>query len=162
MARWICARTHPNNEKLAIRNLIQQGFIYYQPKLLEKKKQKRGYGLVESPLFPCYLFIQVENSWRSLQYTFGIASVISMGSAPAIIQDDIIESLRKREQNGYIQLPQPKKFVIGDKVIIKSGPFEMQQALVQRMDYKQRQKVLLALLSNKIQVLIDESQLEAA
>jgi len=116
---------------------------------------------VEAPLFPCYLFIEIKDKWRSLHSTYGIAAVIG-GSIPAIVRDQVIDDLRSREQNGYIQLPKSKKFDVGDEVTIKAGAFAGQTALVARMPVKERQKVLLALLGNKIRALVDECDLEAA
>lgn len=81
---------------------------------------------------------------------------------PALVQDQIIDSLKQREQNGFIQLPKERRFREGDKVTISAGPFIGQQGLVEKMSNKEREKILLALLSNKIKVLIDETNLEAA
>lgn len=157
MPYWIVARTHPNSEKIAIHNLQRQEFTYYQPLILERKIRKNRLQSVEVPLFPCYLFVQVMDKWRSLHSTYGVADLLGK------IGDQIIEDLRSREQNGYIQLPKPKKFVEGDKVTIGGNSvFAGQQALVDKMPSKDRQKVLLALLSNQIRILVNEADLEAA
>ena len=158
---WCCARLHINSERIATDNLQRQEFEYYSPKILEKKVIRGKLQHVESPLFPCYLFIRVKDRWRSLQSTHGIASLIG-GSSPSIVRDNVIDDLKKREMNGYIQLPKPKQFEVGDKVMISSGAFAGQQALVERMSTKDRQKVLLALLSGQMRVLIEEENLEAA
>lgn len=160
MPFWTVARTHPNAEKIAIRNLENQDFEYYQPKILEKRIKNNKTKLVEQSLFPCYLFVRVVDKWRSLQYTYGIAGVISNGSMPAIVRDQVIDDLKAREERGYIQLPKPKHIQAGDTVKINDPRFEGQIALVERMPVKDRQKVLLALLSNKIRILVDESDLE--
>ena len=158
---WTVVRLHPNCDKIAIRNLTNQDFNHYQPKILERKLKKQRLQLVESPLFPNYLFVEIINKWLSLQSTYGIAAVLSSGSMPSIVSDNVISSLRNREVNGFIQLPKQKKFEVGDKVQINNGAFAGQQALVERMNPSERQKVLLALLGNKIKVLIDEEDLEA-
>lgn len=157
MSHWLVARTHPNSEKIAIQNLQRQDFDYYQPLIQERKLKQHKLVMVEQPLFPCYLFIKVNEQYRSLNYTYGIASIVN-----GIVQDSIIDGLRQREQNGYIQLPKPKAYGINDKVMIVTGMFAGQQALVERMPTKQRQKILLALLANKISVLVDEQQIENA
>lgn len=157
--RWIVVRTHPNCEKIAIRNLQNQYYTYYQPKILERKRINKQLKLVEQPLFPCYLFVHIINKWASLNSTHGIASVICMGSMPAIVSDNVIEDLKKREVDGIIQLPKAKTFTIGDKVTITNGPFAAQQGLVERMSTKERQQVLLSLLQNQIKILVDEDDL---
>jgi transcriptional antiterminator RfaH len=161
MPFWTVARTHPNSEKIAIDNLKRQDFIYYQPKILERKLRKQRIQYVEAPLFPCYLFVYVIDKWRSLHSTHGIAALLG-GSSPSIVRNDVIDDLRAREHNGIIQLPKLKQFEIGDKVSIQSGAFAGHLALVERMPSKERQKILLALLSNKIRVLVAEDDLIAA
>ena len=162
MSYWICARTHPNSEKIAIRNLKNQDFGYYQPLILERKIRKNKVQMVETPLFPCYLFVRVIDHWRSLQSTYGVASVLSAGSFPAIVQDKIIQDLKARESNGFIQLPKDDRFGVGDVVQIKTGVFAGQQGLVERMSAKDRQEILLSLLGGGIKVLIPENDLELA
>jgi transcriptional antiterminator RfaH len=159
---WTVVRTHPNSEARAILNLERQDFECYQPKILEKKLRKQKLTTVESPLFPSYLFVKVVNKWMSLKNTYGVAAMISTGSLPAQVRDEVIQDLRDREVNGFIQLPKAKQFEAGDAVTITGGAFAGHTALVERMPAKDRQKVLLALLSNKIRVLVDISELEAA
>lgn len=154
---WLCARTHVNCEKIAIQNLQRQDFDYYQPLIQEKKIRKQKLQVVEQPLFPCYLFVRVDQQYRSLNYTYGIASLVN-----GIVHNSIIESLRQREQNGFIQLPKPAKFEIGDKVEIQKGAFTGQQALVEGMRGKDRQNMLLSLLSGAIEALVNEDDLIAA
>ena len=153
---WIAARIHPNCDKMAETNLARQEFTYYGPKILERRIVRGRQQLVEQPLFPCYLFVQVIDRWRTLQSTYGIADLIGQ------VRDSIIDDLKKREQNGFIQLPKARQFEVGDQVMIKKGSFAGQLALVDRMPSKDRQKILLALLANKISCLVDESDLEAA
>ena len=162
MTSWCCVRTKPLCEKIAIENLKRQDFNYYQPLILEKKKIRNKQQYVQSPLFPCYLFVEIVDKWRSLQNTYGVASLVGTNNSPAFVRDSVIQSLRDREQNGFIQLPKPKQFNIGDKVMINSGLFQGREGLVQRMTSKERQQVLLALLDSKINILIAEDDLLAA
>lgn len=161
MGFWSCLRCHPNQEKIAIRNLENQDFEYYQPKILERKIIRGRPAYKEQPLFPCYLFVYIESRYACLNSTHGASALLSFNGIPAKIEDKIIDGLRQREQNGYIQLDRLRAFKVGDTVTIKSGPFVGQQALVERMSNKERQKLLLALL-NGTKVLIDELELEAA
>lgn len=155
MSFWSVLRTHPNCEKMAIRNLENQDFSYYQPKLLERKLRQRRWVNVEIPLFPNYLFVQIASRWACLNNTHGVAALLMVGNNPAVVQDNVISSLRSREINGFIKLP-TDRLAVGDKVRIQTGPFAQQLALVDRMSAKERQKILLSLLDNKIKVLVDE------
>lgn len=159
---WVVARTKPNQEKIAIRNLENQKFGYYQPLILERRKVKGVFKQVEQPLFPNYLFVRIVDRWNVLNSTYGIASIICNGAHPAIVKDNIINDLMIREVNGYIKLPAMKKMVAGDKVTIVKGPFAGHSALVDRMPAKERQKILLSLLSGQIKLLLEEDEVEVA
>lgn len=159
---WVVCRTHPNSEKIAIRNLQNQSFDYYQPLILEYRKTRQGMQKLPAPLFPCYLFINVTDRWACLKNTYGIASLIMFGGNPAWVRDHVIEDLRRLESNGFVALPKQQRFRVGDQVKISSGPFMGEQALVERMSSRERQKCLLALLNGSIRVLVEEQNLEAA
>ena len=158
---WAVAKVKPNQDKIAIQNLRNQGFGYYYPLTLELKRTRAGMQKVPVPLFPSYMFVQVVNKWACLNSTHGLAGVLMSSGYPAAVNDKVIDSLRQREQGGIIKLPK-ERLQIGDKVTINSGLFAGQQALVERMSNKEREKVLLALLNGKAKVLIDELDLEAA
>ena len=159
---WAVARTHPNCENIAITNLKRQSFDYYQPLIIERKIVRGRAKKVISPLFPCYLFVQIEQQWTVLQSTYGIAAVLAMGSKPSKIPENVINDLRSREDSsGVITLPK-KRIANGDTVRIKDGPFADQLALVDRMPASDRQNVLLSLLSGKIKVLVAENSIEVA
>lgn len=161
MSDWLVIRTHPNCEKMAIRNLENQDFNYRQFLISERKKQRNKFVMLPAPLFPCYIFVEACGHWPRLQSTYGVASIVMSGSRPALLKQSAIDSLHEREVDGIVQLPS-KRFKVGDKVTIKDGPFAAQSALVARMPAKDRQKVLLALLANQISVLVDPEFIEAA
>lgn len=161
MAFWTCGRTHPNQEKIAIRNLANQQFNYYQPMILDWRKTAKGMAKVPSPLFPCYLFIEIVDRWAALRSTHGLSGLITISGVPATVDESIIAHLRQREQGGFVALSK-QCFQEGDQVRIQTGPFAAQLALVERMSVKERQKILLALLNSQMKVLVAEEDLEAA
>lgn len=163
MNQWIVLRTHPNCEKMAIRHIENQGFTPYQPLIPERKKIRGRLHMIPTPLFPNYIFVQlIERGWYVLKSTYGVSSIVGGTSSPSILRGCVVDDLRRREKNGLIQLPQQRHFAVGDKVTIRRGLLAGQQALVERMPARERQRVLLALLGNKISVLVDESDLVEA
>ena len=161
---WIVVRTHPNAESVATRHLQRQSFDYYQPLITERKKRQGKLRDCVTPLFPCYLFVQIVSRWVCLQSTHGIAAVLTMGAQPAKVSEQVIAELKSRENSeGVVVLPK-QRFGNGDTVRIQKGIFEGQLALVENMPANERQKVLLSLLSSerRIKISIPESDLEAA
>lgn len=51
------------------------------------------------PLFPRYLFVEIENVWRFLLSTWGVSSVVMRGETPDIVNPAIIEALKAREND---------------------------------------------------------------
>ena len=159
---WIVVRTHPNAESIAIYHLQRQSFDYYQPLILERKHRKGTLRDCVSPLFPCYLFVQIISQWTCLQSTHGIAAVLKMGPTPAKVPEQVIAELRKRENSsGVVVLPK-QRFEVGDKVKIQDDIFNGELALIDRMPAKDRQKVLLTLLSSGYKVSVEEGKLVSA
>lgn len=161
-AYWAVGKVKPNQDKIAIQNLRNQGFENYYPRTLELKRTRQGMQRCPVPLFPSYIFIRVINKWACLNSTHGLAGVLMSSGYPAVVNDKTIEQLRQREIGGIIRLPKERRFAEGDTVTINAGPFAGQQGLVERMSSRERQNVLLALLSGSAKVLIDEENLEAA
>ena len=156
---WIVARTHPNSEAVAMRNLDRQNFKYYCPKLIERcvvrgKATKRAV-----PLFPCYMFVWVEQGWHALYSTYGIAAVVG---PPSRVADAVVEEIKQRENSsGFIVLPEKRGFVVGDMMRVTSGWFAGELGLVEGMSGKNRQQILLSMLSSPVKVTVDSRQLEA-
>ena len=86
MKRWYVAHTKPGAERLAEGNLERQGFHAYLPRARLRKRGARGASTVTVPLFPRYIFIQLdlENApWRAVNSTYGISKLVSFGERPA-------------------------------------------------------------------------------
>lgn len=155
---WGCAYTHPNEEPRAIRSLRQQNFKAFYPFFLD--------GIRVIPAFPGYIFfLVVDCYWAPVQYTRGVAGVLtywsSDGKLPLSIPKDYMEGLRrylKVENLSYLQ-PNHQNFEAGDEVRIVEGPFRDFKALVE-MSSGDRVKVLLSLLGRENAVDVSSDILE--
>lgn len=119
--------------------------------------------LTSRPLFPRYLFVWIEEQWKSLLGTFGVTEIILVGDRPASVADNIIEGLKAREVEGHIVLPgssSSPKFKPGQKVRIQSGIFAGQSGVYDGMATSDRERVLLDYLGRRTPVLIAEDHLE--
>jgi Transcription termination factor nusG len=117
MGRWIVARSHPSREVWAAEQCTRQGFSVFLPRILELNGRGARRVALAKPLFPSYLFIEIEQRWRPLLSTFGFRSVIMRGEAPDIVPLGVIEQLRRRQDpDGFIELPKrPPKRESADK-----------------------------------------------
>ena len=159
---WYLLHTKPRQEKIAIRNLEQQGYECYLP-LMPLEKISRGTLVVsEEPLFPRYLFIRLDTdqsakSWAPIRYTRGVNRLVSFGSEPAKVDSRLVEVLKSNEIARSSE-PQPL-FKLGEKVTLKEGPFAGIEAVYQMTDGECRAIVLIELLSKLVKMAVSPVQL---
>ena len=163
--QWFCVRTHTHSESKALANLQRQGYRAYLPRYLKRRRHARRVETVAAPLFPSYLFVALDLSverWRAIQSTFGVAYLITHGDAPVRVADEVIDTIRAREDaSGHVTVD-PPDFSPGDKVRIVDGVFADCQAIFKAATDKQRLAVLLDLLGRPVQLLVPAETVVAA
>ena len=157
--RWYVVQTQISAEAKAAHNLVRQGFEIYLPRYLKRRRHARKVDFVAAPLFPRYMFVQIDfevQRWRSIQSTFGVSHFITNGEDPAVVPTGVIGSLRVREDgNGFVKLDHRPTFVTGDKVQVLSGPFMGSFGFFEELDDRDRVAILLELLGRKVRVMLD-------
>ncbi len=147
MLAWYLVFTKPRQENLALDNLQRQEYACYLPRLQLERLRKGRLVVANEPLFPRYIFIQLDNdmfarSWAPIRSTLGVSHLIRFGDEPAVIDDQIIDQLRCRER---VQSVAPV-FEAGDRVLVQEGPLAGLEGVFQMTDPQQRCMVLLNLL----------------
>lgn len=164
--QWIVARTQPKREAWAAENVAKQGYEYYLPRVARapsRKERKRTGELSSEPLFPRYLFVRTAGQWRWLTGTFGISSVVVIGTSPAVINDAVIARLRSIEDpDGLVCLPERVKLRPGQAVDLTGGILAGQKGIYQGDAPHDRVKVLLDYLGRKTTVLVPSGDVEGS
>src|ERR1700689_823593 len=145
MRGWFVVSTHPHREVFAAQNLSAQQFNVYCPKIIKHIRHARRAFDAPRPLFPGYLFVELESKlshWRPILGTFGVRSVIRHGETPALLPARFIETLRTRELDGIGQRPEDP-FETGQRVAVSGGPFD--GLIGQIMELRDRDRVLVLL-----------------
>jgi transcriptional antiterminator RfaH len=163
---WFVVQTQVNAEARAALNLVRQGFQIYLPRYLKRRSHARKIEKVAVPLFPRYIFVQIDMAtkrWRSVQSTFGVARLVSNGSEPAPVPPEVLRSLRAREdESGYVKLDQRPMFALGDKVRVIAGAFAESLALFDGQADRDRIAILLDLLGRKVRVSLNAEMVAVA
>jgi transcriptional antiterminator RfaH len=161
MKRWHVVHTKPRLEMQALQNLERQGYICFLP-TLEIEKVSRGKFRIETePLFPRYLFIQLEHalqdaglnvqSWGSIRSTMGVLELVKFGAAPATISDELIAQL---QQHDALQTSPAVMFQPGQLVGVTHGAFAGTEGFYQKLSHaangQARAFILIELLSKVI------------
>jgi len=156
MAYWGVGMCKSNSEFIAKYNLERQGFETYLPKFLSKN----GKEIKIKILFPRYIFIKIELQWYSIKGTRGITKLLMRETTPAVVHDMIIENLKKREDSkGFIILPEPPKFQLGEKVRIVNSALYGYIGIYNGMRDHERARILIELLGQSVPVDLDEKDL---
>jgi len=159
---WYLVHTKPKQEKCALQNLEQQGYACYLPILPTEKLRHGGLAIIDEPLFPRYLFIQLgqgisAKSWSPIRSTKGVSRLVSFGTEPAKVDDQLIELLKQQEQTHHTQ-PQ-RLFAAGDRVLLTDGPFAGIEGLYQMQDGERRVMVLIEMMSKPAPLRVSPSSL---
>jgi transcriptional antiterminator RfaH len=161
MGYWACAQTAPHRESVARHFLQLAEFEVYFPQIRERRLAKTGKVEVVRPLFPNYLFIRIELQWCAAGKAVGVARLILDGERPAIVSDQIVEDLRRRERNGFVHLPRQSKYRRGDKLRIVAGPFCGRLVLCEGMTPRERVLVLLRMFGTERKIEVSQNAVES-
>lgn len=163
MSHWIVVTSQPRREEWARENIEKQGAVAYVPKIAHPSNPNKT-----SPLFPRYMFVDIEpvgGQWVFLTGTFGVSGVVLRGDEPAPIREYEIDAIRSREdESGLVQLPQapqePEGFNRGESLRVADGPFLGTWGVCDGMSPQQRVYVMLNMLGRRTRVELDVDQVE--
>ena len=165
-ARWYVAQTQPAAETKAVTHLNRQGFATYLPRYLKRRRHARRVDTVAAPLFPRYLFVEIDTSaqrWRSIYSTVGVSQLVGSGDAPTAVPDEVITLLRQREdERGLIKLEHRPNYAVGDQIRVLDGVFYDCLGLYDGMADRDRVAILLDLLGRKVRIVVDADSVVAA
>lgn len=145
---WYALQLKPAQGNRALDNLQNQNITCFYPKVMVEriKSGKRAKRL--EPLFPGYLFINLEQSdpmWAKLRSTRGVIKVVSFANRPAPIEDAVIDHIRQSVRAVEVQ----GGIKPGQAVDIDEGPFRGLQAIFQNYDGDERAIVLIAFMQTQ-------------
>ena len=159
MLRWYLIHTKPASEDVALRNLMRQHYEVYLPRVLQSVRRAGRRCERIGPLFPRYLFLQLNEGYESLgpvASTVGVRGVVRFGSRYTIVPDRVIGDLQARADpvTGLHRLNCGAKLKPGVRVRIRLGPFDGLEGVFEREAGADRVVVLLELLGQKAPVCV--------
>jgi transcriptional antiterminator RfaH len=157
-AHWYLLQTKFKQENKAAQELRQQNISVFLPLHKLEKMVKGNKVIKEEPLFSRYLFawLDVENTnWTSIRSTRGISNFVAFGNGPAIVDQAVLEELKKIDI-----LPVESYFKIGEKVRIASGSLKGLNGIYQTVDSSSRSYILLEFMQQNQYLSIDNQLIE--
>lgn len=159
---WYLIHTKPKQEHCALRNLEQQGYECYLPVLPTEKRLRGVLTVAAEPLFPRYLFIQLDKGdsakgWGPIRSTRGVSSLVSFGGDWAKVDDRLIALLKSRSEAEKIH---PRTlFSSGERVKLAGGSFAGIEGIYQMANGESRAIVLIELMSKSVPLSVSPANL---
>jgi transcription antitermination factor NusG len=132
---WYVVYTKPKWEKKVAEQLTEKGVECYCPLVIQIKQWSDRKKKVEVPLFNSYIFVRLaEKDRNSVFQSSGVVRYLFWLGKPAIVRDEEIATIKKwlTISDGYEV--SVSSLQVGDKVVLESGPFQSQQAVVQEVN----------------------------
>lgn len=149
---WFVVHTKPRKENVALDNLQRQGFAAYCPQTIQPKRRRQCWRQVAEPLFPRYLFVQLNvgvDNFSPIRSTVGVVGLVRFGNHAAVMPESAIEAIQHQEQemkNTDAEHPHWQK---GDVVEILEGPFMGLKGIFQKKESIERVSLLLDILGQQ-------------
>jgi transcriptional antiterminator RfaH len=160
---WYLVHTKPRQELRALENLQRQSFSCLLPMLGVERVRQRRLTVVEEPLFPRYLFIELgeDVNWAPIRSTMGVTNLVRFGSTVAKVPQAVVDELRQQQAARVSQDPARPLFSPGQEVRITSGPFAGLRAVFDIADGDARAMLLIELLSKQVRLPVEVTQIRA-
>lgn len=160
MKKWYVVATRTAQEERAYQNLLRLNVVTYYPTFFTETVRKGHRKIDEHPLFPGYLFVNVDadiNSVSIINGTRGVKRIVTFGDFLAFVDDDVISTIIEQLKQGA-ELLGPE-LMTGEEVEIKKGIFTGFKALFLEKDGESRSMMLIDLLGRKAKASIPNENL---
>lgn len=160
-AKWYLVQCKPRQERRAEENLRNQFFSCYCPHHTVEKIRQGKRVVIQQPLFPGYLFINLcslKESWHSIRSTRGVLRLVTFANEPLPVPDVVIKDLQDR----LSRVGSKPLFATGAPVTLVEGPFKDLNAVFCKADGEERAIVLLDLLNRQQQLSVPIRALTAS
>jgi transcription antitermination factor NusG len=159
-SHWYALRTYPRHEKRVREHLLSRDVECFLPLYGKNSRWKNGCNVrVELPLFPAYLFVEIDPRHRARVLEVpGAISIVGSSREFWPIPGDQIRLLRENMQS---RVWEPSEYLVaGNKVRIKSGPLRNLTGVLIRKNAALRVVVVLDQIQRGVSVEVDADELE--
>ena len=154
--RWFVVHCLPHRESGAKYQLENQSYRTFLPCRLKTRRHARRLETIQAPLFPRYLFVVLNlnrDRWRSVNGTYGVASLVMDGKRPKPVPDGVVEALiAVSDGSGLVKFEEADGLNVGSRAKVMSGPFADKIGLLDRMDENGRVRLLLDIMGGEVPV----------
>lgn len=165
MSAWYLLHCKARQEARAREHVENQGYTTSLPQVkLQKVLRGKRTSCIE-PLFPNYLFVQLNEStanFNALRSTRGVNSFVRFGGVPAIVPNEVMQHILAIEEQHLAAPDQKQTFAAGAQVEIAEGPFAGLKAVYELPKGDERCMVLLDMLGKQQRIEIEERSIRSS
>lgn len=164
MQHWYAVQTKARSEALALTHLKRQGYHVHLPMLRNARHRRGRWCSTLEPLFPGYLFVQLDISAENsapIRSTRGVLGLVRFGLEPRPVPQAIMHGLLQAQAASEAIDPS-NLFQAGDRVTLVDGPMKGLAAIVQAKEGRERVLLLLDLLGRENCIAASPHQLAPA
>ena len=157
---WRLAHVKTRQEHVAERNLIQQDYKVFCPYEVRTTRHAQQLKRVRRAVFPGYLFVYFDDDrepWRAINNTVGVLRLVIFGAKPSLAPHGFVENLRAMSDAQGVLIKEKladHQFSVGDRIIIKDGPFTDFYATIESLSDGDRVRVLFDVMHSKAPVML--------
>ena len=168
--KWYIIHTSSNTEKrvkqaiidTAAKKNISHMFSSIEIPSIESSKISRGKEVkVEKKIMPGYILIKMlmnEDSWQLVKSIQQVSHFLGDQSKPSAVPESQVENILNQQ---LVEQNSAQSYQVGDSVLIKEGPFETFNGLVDEVDTsKSRLKVSVSIFGRSTPIDLNFSQVQ--
>ncbi len=156
MENWFVLNTKPKKEFQVEKLFHEGGFKVYNPKYKQENRIL--------PFFSGYEFVCFDHpgQYKKVKYTRGVKRIVGNKEGPIPVSEKIIEEIKKREINGFIELDKyGSEPEAGDEVQIMEGAMKGLKGIFKKeLNPRERAIVLMNYVSYQGHVVIEKKKLK--
>ncbi len=160
MKDWYCIHIKPTKEDSVCQLLRDLPEVEtFSPKIQKRRYLRSKPRLVVENLFPCYVFVKFDapRYAQTIRYTRGVRRMVGDHTGhPWTVDDAIIDFIRSRTENGFVD-PEAPRFYAGETVRITEGPLAgLQGIFLSEMNATERVILLLNTIQSQARIQIEK------
>lgn len=152
--RWYAVNTLPRAELRSLCNLERQGYSCFNPRTSRTFRHGHRFVTRDVSLFPSYVFTRFDRNysqWHSINSTYGVKRLLTIGDTPAPLPAGFIETLQSMvNEESWIDFA--TQIRTGEQVQFSRGPFANLIGQLETLDDKGRVLILLSVLGRDTHV----------
>jgi transcription antitermination factor NusG len=159
---WYALQVASRCEKAVSTGLAMRGYSQFLPLFRSRRKWSDRFQDVDLPLFPGYVFCQLDVSHRlPVLVTPGVVRIVGIGKMPVPVDDGEMGAVQAIVKSG--QLAQPWPFLkVGQTVTIEEGPLRSVTGILTNVDGSDTLVVSISLLQRSLAVTLPRQSIRPA